>query len=317
MKKRFWILLTPLAAGAAGGTYLLLRTKPERFQEIPVKSEHFVLNVAESGTVQPENKISITAPIAGRIDKILADEGAKVKKGQIIAWMSSTDRAALLDSAESQGQAVLQEMIDVYKPTPIISPLAGLIIARNIVVGQTVNLSAVLFDLSDRLVVMADVDETDLGKIYMGQEASIKVDSFPDLPVNAKVIRIAHQSVLKNSINIYPVQLMPEKVPPEFRAGLTASVYFKQLDKENSLVLPAWVAEGREDFTTKLRVKTETGKPELRDVKFGESNGQKIAILEGLRENDVVLVKEQKVLTENKSTSLFGSPARSKGGGRR
>jgi len=306
MKKKYWIIAILAAVAAGAGWYFIGRETPPVFTEMKVESEPFLLNAAQSGTIQPENKISVNAPIAGRIDRILLLEGDKVKRGQIIAWMSSTDRAALLDSASSQGAAALKEMIDVYKPTPIISPMSGVIISRNVVVGQTVTSATVLFELSDRLIVMADVDETDLGKIRVGQKASIKVDSFPENMLRAKVVRIAHQSVVKNSVNVYPVLLDPEKIPPEFRAGLTASVYFELQNLESALVLPTWVAEGKENFEGSLRVKSEQ---EPRKVKFGASNGQKIVVLEGLREGEVVLVREQKFGGDSKSgrsTAPFG-----------
>lgn len=313
--KRAVPVLVFLAALVAGGT-AYLRRPAEKWQELAVKSERFRTSVAESGTVQPENKISLNAPISGRIDRISVDEGTPVKRGQVLAWMSSTDRAALLDSARSEGPKAVEEMSQVYRATPIVSPMAGVVIARSVVVGQTVTSATTLFDLSDRLIVMADVDETDLGKIRMGQEATVKVDSYPDLPVRAKVLRIAHQSVTKNSINVYHVQLEPEKVPPEFRAGLTATVYFLLQDKENALVLPAWVAEGRENFAASLKVRPGGGgTPEERSVRLGASNGKSVEVLEGLSAGDVVLVREQKVLSEGKNAAPFVRPGR--GGGRR
>ena len=192
-----------------------------------------------------------------------------------------------------------------------------MIISRSVVVGQTVTNSTVLFELSDRLIVMADVDETDLGKISVGQSATVKVDSFPDQVLRAKVARIAHQSVSKSSINIYPVLLEPSAIPPEFRAGLTASVYFELEDVDKALVLPTWVAEGRDNFEGKLRVKNASGESENRKVKFGASNGQKIVVLSGLKEGDTVLVREQKFGGDKQNSSTpfgIGAP---RGGKRR
>jgi len=314
MNKKISIAGAIAVLAAALVWFFFLREKPVVLQEITVEAERFQQNVAQSGTIQPENKIAVTAPISGRIDKLLLQEGSRVKRGQIIAWMSSTDRAALLDSASSQGAEAVNEMIDVYKPTPIISPMTGVIISRGVVVGQTVTSATILFELSDRLIVMADVDETDLGKIKEGQSASVKVDSFPDNVLRAKVVRIAHQSVNRSSINVYPVLLEPETIPPEFRAGLTASVYFELQDIEKALVLPTWVAEGRDNFEGKLRVKGDS--ETTRKVTFGASNGQKIVVLSGLKEGDVVLVKEQKFGNDKASATPFGIGA-PRGGKRR
>jgi len=51
----------------------------------------------------PENRIEIKPPIQGRIDQLLVDEGDTVKTGQTLAWMSSSDRAAVLDAARARG----------------------------------------------------------------------------------------------------------------------------------------------------------------------------------------------------------------------
>ena len=59
--------------------------------------------ISTTGTVQPQNRLEIKPPIGGRIEKILVKEGDKVKIGQTLVWMSSTERAALLDAARAQG----------------------------------------------------------------------------------------------------------------------------------------------------------------------------------------------------------------------
>jgi macrolide-specific efflux system membrane fusion protein len=59
--------------------------------------------VEATGTIVPLNRVEIKPPIAGRIERLLADEGDSVREGQILAWMSSDDRAAILDAARAQG----------------------------------------------------------------------------------------------------------------------------------------------------------------------------------------------------------------------
>jgi macrolide-specific efflux system membrane fusion protein len=303
--KKHWLIATVVILAIGVAAFFLFRKRGPEWQELRVEQARFVLNVPASGTVQPENKITIIAPIAGRIDRIMVEEGDTVRRGQILASMSSLDRAALLDSARAGGGQVLEGWEDVYRPTSILAPASGVIIAKSIVVGQTVSQQTTLFELSDRLIVMADVDETDLGKIRLGQEATIRVDSFPGREVRAKVARIAHQSVVKNSINTYQVLLEPIDLPEEFRAGLTASIYFVHKEIENATVLPTWVAEGRENFTTELRVK-EGDKFVPRQVKFGESNGELVEVLEGLVPGDTLQLRRQNVLSDDAPQAPFG-----------
>ncbi|MCO5142241.1 MAG: efflux RND transporter periplasmic adaptor subunit [Oligoflexia bacterium] len=296
------------------GIWFFKAPKEAPLEQLEVKEGTFTLFVAAGGTIQPENKITITAPIAGRIDQILVEEGGAVRKGQIIAWMSSTDRAALMDSARAKGGEQIEDWQNVYKPTPIISPAKGTIISKNIVVGQTVTQQTSLFDLSDRLIVMADVDETDLGKISLGQKAEVRVDSYPNLIVETKVERIAHQSVVKNSINTYEVLLLAESLPAEFRAGLTAAIKFEYINKDKAVLLPTWVAEGRENFTQEVSIAGTDKKKEQRSVKFGLSNGEWVEVLEGLKPGENILIKKQNVFSENTPSTPFGVRVR---GGRR
>src|SRR6185369_15253119 len=101
------------------------------------------------------NRVEIKPPISGRIEQLLVEEGQKVQAGQILAWMSSTDRAAILDAARAQGPEVFAKWQDDYKPTPVVSPLSGVVILRNVVVGQTVDSSIVVYALADVLMAYA------------------------------------------------------------------------------------------------------------------------------------------------------------------
>lgn len=121
--------------------------------------------VEATGTVQPENRLVIRAPIPGRMDEILSVAGALVKKGQIIAWMSSTERSALLDAARAKGDKEFKRWEKLYRPTPIISPIDGTIIFQKIEAGQSFSTADDIFILSNRLTVKAQVDETDIAKV--------------------------------------------------------------------------------------------------------------------------------------------------------
>ena len=76
-----------------------------------------------TGTVLPKNRLEVKPPVNGRIEKILVREGDKVKTGEILALMSSTERAALLDAARGKGEETLQYWEGVYKPIPLPAPV--------------------------------------------------------------------------------------------------------------------------------------------------------------------------------------------------
>ncbi|MEI8345006.1 MAG: biotin/lipoyl-binding protein, partial [Candidatus Omnitrophota bacterium] len=91
-----------------------------------------------TGTVQPQNRLEMKPPIAGRVEKIFFEEGQAVKIGDIVALMSSADRAALLDAARPQGAQAIEYWQEVYKPTPLIAPIDGEVIVRTVQPGQSV-----------------------------------------------------------------------------------------------------------------------------------------------------------------------------------
>ena len=99
------------------------------------------------------------------MERVLVTEGDVVKQGQVLAWMSSTDRAALLDAARMQSKETSSYWETVYKPTPLIAPISGQVIVQQIQPGQTLGLDSAVVVLSDRLIVKAQVDETDIGRV--------------------------------------------------------------------------------------------------------------------------------------------------------
>ncbi|MEK7475365.1 MAG: efflux RND transporter periplasmic adaptor subunit [Candidatus Coatesbacteria bacterium] len=275
----------------------------------------FRMTVQEAGTVQPLNKVQILPPVGGRIDRILVREGAYVKRGQILAWMSSSDRAVLLDNARAKGEAEVKYWEEAYQPTPIIAPAEGLIIARNVVEGQTVSTGTGLYDLSDRLIVEAAVDETDLGKIRLEQRAEITVDAYPDKPFSAHVSLIEHQAVKVNNVVSYTVQLDPDRTPGVLRAGMTANVNFILSEMKNVLLLPAYAVKGAEKTTVTLRVVAgRRGKPEVRQVALGPTDGALVVVTDGLKEGEGVLVDGLKLGPGAASSPVLGMPSRRPGG---
>src|SRR3954470_5738623 len=111
-----------IAVGAAALLSIVLiwnatRSPKVTYREVPVKRGDLQITVLATGTVQPENRLEIKPPIAGRIEQVLVQEGQNVKKGQLLAWMSSTERAAMLDAARSQGPAEVKKWEQLYRPT--------------------------------------------------------------------------------------------------------------------------------------------------------------------------------------------------------
>ena len=247
--------------------------------------------ISATGTVEPQNRLSIIPPIAGRIDQIFVQEGTEVQAGQQLAIMSSTDRAALLDTASAQGRDKVEYWSNVYKPTPILAPIAGRIIVRSIEPGQTVNSSTTLLVLADVLIVKAQIDETDIGKVSIGQQTNITLDAYPDVKITGKVKRISYESKVINNVTIYEVEIAPDTIPALFRSGMSANIEIIRQQKNNVLLIPEQAVAYSGENATAL-VKTTDGRTKTTVQTGLRQNGQ-IEIISGLQISDVLLVADR------------------------
>ena len=274
-------------------------------------------SITATGNVQPQNRLEMKSPISGRIDKILVEEGQQVKTGDILVLMSSTDRAALLDAAKPQGDKAISYWEDVYKPTPIIAAIDGEVIVKAVQPGQTVTPADAVIVLSDRLIVEAQVDETDIGKVKEGQKAVISLDAYPEIKVQAKVGHIYYESKIVNNVTIYNVDILPEKVPDVFRSGMSANVNIIQESKENILLVPLEAVkrgknkEGSFVFISQGKNK----KPEKREVQLGISDENNVEVVSGVAENDTLIIKTKKATPSSKGPQSKTNPFMPSGGG--
>ncbi|MFA5147004.1 MAG: efflux RND transporter periplasmic adaptor subunit [Candidatus Omnitrophota bacterium] len=250
--------------------------------------------ITSTATVQPQNRLEVKPPISGRIDRILVREGDKVKVGQTLALMSSTERAALLDAARGRGEEEMKYWEDVYKATPLISPIDGEVIVSTDDPGQTVTASEAVMVLSDHLIVQAQVDETDIGGVRVGQEAVINLDAYPKIKVNGRVDHIYYESTVVNNVTIYQVDIVPETVPEVFRSGMSATVNIAEKTKENALLIPLEAVKRNNEGPYVLISRGAGRAPEERKIELGISDEKNAEVVSGLSEQDTILVKGQK-----------------------
>ena len=287
------------------------------YKEFTIKKQDILISTLSTGTVQPENRLEIKTPVSGRIDTVLVQEGLFVKKGQVLAWMSSTERAALIDAARSQGPEEVKKWEEIYRPTPIVAPLPGMIIRRDIEPGQTITSAEAILVMSDRLTVKAQVDETDLAKIKMKQQALITLDAYPDIRIPARVDQIAYEAKTVNNVTTYVVDVLPAKAPELMRSGMTANVSFLFDKKEGVLAVPNEVLVLKDGITKVLR-KTKGQTPEEVVVTTGATNGKVTEVISTLAEGDIVLRVDVQALGSGGKNpfSPMGSGRRTPGMGR-
>jgi len=300
MKKLMFFILS-LALIITSGCSLYNKFKKQKgsgSQVVVVTKGTIKQTVEATGSVSPLNRVEIKPPMSGRIEKILVNEGDKVVAGQVLAWMSSSDRAAILDAARSQGPDQLKHWEDDYKPSPIVAPLSGVIILKNIVVGQTVDSSIVLFAMSDFLIVLGEVDESDIGHIQIGMPSTITLDAYPNQSIDGKVSDILYEGKNVSNVITYGVKVKPMHVPPFFRSQMTANISFVVMKKDDALLLPVIAVKDMPDGSKKVSIPGQNGKPEMHDITTGIESNDKIEVTSGLQEGDKVLITRAKYVTQ-------------------
>lgn len=296
-KKIDWrIIAGIIVAAALALTALKAGRKPrEVIREIKPVTGAIQTAITATATVQPQNRLEVKPPINGRIDRIVAREGQSVKAGDTLAWMSSTERAALIDAARSYGPEAVRYWDEVYKPTPLLSPIAGEVIVSTDQPGQTVTSSDVVVVLSDHLIVQAQVDETDIGRVAVGQEASISLDAYPQIRVKGRVDHIYYESKIVNNVTIYQVDIVPETVPAVFRSGMTATVGIVEQAKDNVLLIPLEAVTRGKGGDTVLVGRGRGRKPVEKRVELGIADDKNVEVVSGLSADDRVVVVSQKL----------------------
>ena len=304
------LLVVVVAGGWAYASWSAKEAEKPTYTSHTVERGDVEASVLATGTVQPENRLDIKAPIPGRAEKVLVNEGDHVKAGQIVAWMSSIERAALLDAARAEGEEEVKYWETLYQPTPIIAPLDGTLIQRNIEPGQTFqNTDAILVE-ANRLIVEGLVDETDIAQVKDGMVVEMRLDAYAANPIPSKVLHIAFDSRIINSVTTYVVDVLPLKQPPFMRSGMTANLKFFIDAHKNVLLIPTEAIRTLDGGRTVVQVPDENGAPVQREVKLGLSDGKKTEVKSGLNEGDTVLTLDRKRRKGAKgSSSPFGGGA--------
>ncbi len=304
--KKFVIITLILIVVIAGFVFLKKGKTTEtktQFETMEVKYGNIEEKVLSTGIIQPYTRVTVRSPVRGRIEKVFVDERDKVKKGDLLALISSEDRVAILDAAQSileeaKASGDKQKMKDAkesyeiakraYKPIPLITSISGTVIRRNCEPGQNVSLENELFVLSDRLIADVEVDEADIGKIQKGQYAEITLDAFPDEKLPAEVAKISAESKTVSDIVIYDVMVQPLTVPEKWMSGMTANVEFFISKKDNILIVPERAVKDIKG--SKVVFVLENGKPVKREIETGISDGRVVEVKSGLKEGEEIIL---------------------------
>ncbi|MDO8803499.1 MAG: HlyD family efflux transporter periplasmic adaptor subunit [Elusimicrobiota bacterium] len=281
-----------------GGGWLLVKSaraksEAKRIAELsPVKPVRgvLVMKTQAAGNVEPENRVLVTPSVSGRAEEVLFTEGQVVDKGQIMAWISSSERTALLDSLKMKestpGEKKMVE--EAYNLAPVVAPIAGMVVKRSVEPGQSVSAAKELAVISDRLIVKTFVDETDIGSVKEGQRADFYLDAFPKDRHEGRVLAISHESSLKDGVIVYEVKILPVGSIAVMRSGMTADVLVITGSKSNVMTIPKKSVKYRDGDALVSVKDSPAGKLTEKKIAVGATNESAIEVLSGLSDTDTV-----------------------------
>lgn len=302
--------------------------------------------VSATGTIRPVDSVEVSPKITARISQVLVKENDQVTAGQTVATLDGKDYQAKYDQAQykvtntrldyerykmlyDQGAGTKQTLDNAeyeYKTalsnlsaaesdlaeTTITAPMSGVVVGEPKPAGtmavQGNSNPTVIMRIADtsKKQIMAKIDETDIGNIKVGQDATFTVDTYTNQTFTAHVSKISQtdtsntwdtngtstsssSSSSSASVIYYYVTLDVDDPDDVLRLGMTARVEINTAEKEDALVVPIAALKTNDNGSYVLRVNT-SGQTEQVPVTTGIYSDEYVEILSGLSEGDSVSV---------------------------
>ncbi|HET7294902.1 MAG TPA: efflux RND transporter periplasmic adaptor subunit [Vicinamibacteria bacterium] len=233
------------------------------------------------------------------------------------AYDSAVAQQKASEAAVSQAEAALNQAEVDLGHSVIVAPIDGVVLARNVDVGQTVAASLqapTLFVIANdlkRMRVNVAIDEADIGRVEPGQAASFRVDAWPDEVFEGVIEQVRLQPIVNQNVVTYNTIVAVSNDASKLMPGMTATVSVETRRRDGVLRVPAAAARfrpearepgarnagpaeaGRRGRERPLYVPGPGGRPEPREAKLGLSDGRYVEVIEGLREGEAVITGQR------------------------
>jgi HlyD family secretion protein len=231
---------------------------------------------------------------------ILAVNKRDVAKAQLVV---SKAKVAQAHADVQKSDASLKQLEEQLSYTTIESPIDGVVLSRDVEMGDAVSSILVLGSAATLVMTIGDtsevyvkgkVDESDIGKVYLGQPARIRVETFKDKTFTGHVTKISPMGVEKDNVTTFEVRVSINNPGGELKAEMTANAEIILDEHKNVLMIP----EGAILYDKDKKASTEVPDPKAKDgmrkvaLTIGISNGAKTEVLSGLKEGDQVVLQQ-------------------------
>lgn len=218
-----------------------------------------------------------------------------------------------------------------FQGSNITAPMSGLVLTKNVEVGETVtsgvssfNAGTILFTVADTssMIIKAGVNEVDIGKIHASQPVKVTLDAYPKVSFAGKISRIAPAVRVDDKARVFDVEIRLDAQGKELRSGMTANIEVVGDRKQHVLTVPVEALfqkdEGEVVYIPRaLDPKDEKKKPDDKSSTFdkdawktrfdrrivttGLSDNSKVEIAGGLKVGEQVALEDPTVPHDKKN----------------
>jgi HlyD family secretion protein len=251
------------------------------------------LNQAKEALNQAEINLVNAKITLNRVEKLF--EKGFASREQLDGAQQAFDVSSALVKQSQSNYEVIRARLDY---TSIRAPVSGTVVSKNVAVGEIVAgplgggglaMPSPIAEIADlnNLLVDVDVDELDIGKIKVGQKASISVDAYPDSMFNGVVDEIASATTGRREVGItYRVKVHIESHEKMLKLGMTANVDFVISSRKQVLTVPriAILVQGSKKFVftvsdqklQRREIMTDLESEDFMEVTSGLASGEKV-----------------------------------------
>ncbi|MCX7995845.1 MAG: efflux RND transporter periplasmic adaptor subunit [candidate division WOR-3 bacterium] len=212
-------------------------------------------------------------------------------------------------------KATYEQALDTYKKTKIYAPISGKVMKLNIEEGETAVMGtlnyvgtvlATIADMS-RMIAVVKIDETEVPKVKLGQEAEVIADALPDSIFKGKVVKVGLMPVTSitpttEKATDFEVEIELDNYSERLRPGMNVKAEIFTGKKANILKVPIQAVGKRKvkDKLTESIFVVKRRRAVLKEIQTGISSDTEIEVISGINENDTVVVGPYRVLSKLK-----------------
>ncbi|MBQ5832590.1 MAG: efflux RND transporter periplasmic adaptor subunit [Selenomonadales bacterium] len=307
----------------------------QQIKTVAVERGDVMTEVSATGALSAVRSIEISSKVTGRITEMRVEENQHVQAGEVLAVLDSRALQQTLEQlrvkmdvaqanykraeelVEIGGYSIQQldtarENYEVARTNyeskladlgdyTITTPISGIVIGKPLEEGQTVvqgiSAAQVMMKIADltEMQIEADVDETDIGKVKVGQNVTFTIDTYSGKTFTGTVTKISNQSTTTNNVIYYTVYVAVHPTNYDLKPDMTARLVINTNERHNVLYLPNEAVKVVNGQAT-VQV-LEKGKQVTKNVTTGLSGEMSTEIVDGLSEGDEVVLPTKKTKT--------------------